>query len=522
MSYIETAQTGWPILALIQLLPLIAAILLIRLRGQWAAGLALVVGLAEIGLIWLLYQDFSELPTLHDGHGHFYFAEQLSIWGVFVYHAAVDGMAIAFMIFAALIHWLSLLFVIFRKQHHSHILAVMLLTQAVVMSQLLSMDLLWFLLMSCIEVILIAYLARRWATDLDTSRMLNQFLQFMGTGLFLLMLGICMLGWAYAQQHNGIWSFNLLDLQQLELSSAFASLIFFLLFYGVAIRIPLFPLHGWLPNFIAQGNVATASVLFLGIKVGIFALIHFVLPILPEAVLIWQNTIIQVAIFGIFYAAFLAMRQTNIRRLLAFAIISHTSLLIIGLFSLNQLGFTSSILLSLGFGFAISGMLWSSGMIRERTKTLYFDKLGGLFDNMPVAGPLLGISFMLGGITIIGMPGTLGFEGIHLMLEAAIHRFGVLITIPAALGNVVVAGFLLWSFQRIFLRPATSPLLPSMRRRYRAPLSSIEIILSALFILLTLIIGLYPQPWIDLFSDTTHNLAMLYQLSASPTIGTGH
>ena len=272
----------------------------------------------------------------------------------------------------------------------------------------------------------------------------------MGTGLALLLAGTLLLGWNHAAANAGHWSFDLTELAAVPVAPALSSLTFFLLFYGLAIRTPLFPLHGWLPMVAEHGNVAVAPVFLLGLKVGIYGLVRFVFPLLPEAVDRWSAYVVAFAAAGIFYAALLALMQTNLRRLLAYAVVSHTSVLIIGLFSLGTGAFQGAVMLSANFGLAIAGLLFMTGCVYGRTRTTALDKLGGLFDRLP----MIGIAFFVAGLSIVGMPGTPGFDAVHLMLEAAIERFGALVTIAAALGNVAAAAFLLWAFQRAFLGPA--------------------------------------------------------------------
>ena len=134
---------------------------------------------------------------------------------------------------------------------------------------------------------------------------------------------------------------------------------------------------------------------------------------------------------------------------MAYAVISHTSLLIFGLFSLHAEGFQGSILLSANFGLAMTVMIFVVGLVYRRTRTTMLDQLGGLFDRIP----FIGGAFLLGGLAIVGMPGTPGFDAAHLVMEASIDRLGALLTVAVALGNVVAAGFLLWAFQRAFLAP---------------------------------------------------------------------
>ncbi len=198
-----------------------------------------------------------------------------------------------------------------------------------------------------------------------------------------------------------------------------------------------------------HGNVAIAPSLLLGVKVGIYGLVRFVLPLLPQAAADWAPYVTGFAAAGVFYAALLAMQQDNLRRLMAFAVVSHTSLVMIGLFSLDAVAFQGALLLAVNFGLAITAMMLMTGLVYRRTRTTNLGRLGGLFDRIPG----IGLTFLVAGLAIIGMPGTPGFDAAHLVLESAIHRFGALPTVGAALGNVAAAGFLLWAFQRAFLAP---------------------------------------------------------------------
>ena len=138
-------------------------------------------------------------------------------------------------------------------------------------------------------------------------------------------------------------------------------MIFLLLIMGLGVKAALVPLHGWLPLVAEHGTIAVAGVFLLGLKTGVFALVRFVFPLLPDAVLRWHEWVVAFALAGIFYAATLALMQVNLRRLLAFAVISHTSVLVIGLFSLSQTALQGSILLSSSFGTATAGLLFMSG-----------------------------------------------------------------------------------------------------------------------------------------------------------------
>jgi NADH-quinone oxidoreductase subunit M len=493
-----TAQAGYPVLASLQLLPLTAIPLLILLHGKrllYPAAIGL--SLAEFLLAVDLYRRFDA------ANASLQLAEHLPLLPFLDYHAAVDGMSVLFVLLTAALSLLVVLYSQVRQlANSSAFLAMVFAIQATLQGMFVTQDLLWFTLLSTVELILIACLLQRWANAPQDESAMQRYLQFMGIGLLLLLAGTFMLGWNHADATGGQWSFDLHELSLQTVPLEIQSVIFFLLFYGLGIRIPLFPLHGWLPLVAEHGTIAVAGVFLLGLKTGVFALVRFVFPLLPEAILRWHEWVVAFALAGIFYAATLALMQANLRRLLAFAVISHTSVLVIGLFSLSPTALQGSILLSTSFGTATAGLLFMSGFVFRRTRTLMLPRLGGLFGTLPV----IGVAFLVAGLSIIGMPGTPGFDAAHLMLEAAIHEFGAMVTIAAALGNVVAAAFLLWAFQRAFL----APLPESEAGREIEPPMLMERVIAGLIILLLLGTGFYSHPWLDLLEHSFDGLADLY------------
>jgi NADH-quinone oxidoreductase subunit M len=369
MIQFSEIQATWPLLEALQLLPFLAAFVLWHIRGKPAAIFGLFIAILEMGLALQLYYQF-DLST-----DSMQFANQANLWGL-SYHVAVDGISILFVLLTALLSLLGVLFIIFRQLHRTGVLAIMALIQALLMSQFVTVDLLWFVLMSILEIIAMGYLLYRWATFIDAEPMIIRYSQYMTVGILLMLLGTFMLGWNYSGLHGGNWSFDLYQLAATPIEPAIATFIFFSLFYGLGIRIPTFPLHGWLPATIQHGNVAVAPMFLLGLKVGVFGLLRFVFPIMPETVIEWHKIIIIFAVIGIFYAALLAMRQVNLRRLMAYAVISHTGILTIGLFTLHKQGFAGGIMLAINFGLAISGLMFMIGLVWQRTNTASIKRLG--------------------------------------------------------------------------------------------------------------------------------------------------
>jgi NADH-quinone oxidoreductase subunit M len=379
------------------------------------------------------------------------------------------------------------------------LLALILLLESLTVSGLVSLDLLWFSLCSALQIGFAGYLVLHWGVDDQRRHVVERFYQFQATGILLLFAGTLLAGWHHADVSGGDWSFDLLRLTDAPIGGVLGSLVFYALFYGFAVRTPLFPFHGWLPGLATHGNLALAPAVLLGVKLGLFGLVRFVFAIVPEAVQHWHLYAMAFAAVGIFYTAFLAFQQTNLRTLMGFAVVSHTSLTVVGLFSLQASAFKGSLLLAATFGLAATAMFFMVGFIFHRTRTTELGSLGGLFDAMP----LVGAAFFISALAIVGMPGTPGFDAAHLVLEAGIREFGALPTVGAALANVAAAGFLLWAFQRAFLSP-----LPSWLPQHKLAAATLRENFVALTVMLVVLgAGFFMAPWMDLVEAPLNLLA---------------
>ena len=489
----EPLAAAWPLLAALQLLPLCGAVAVHalgeNLRAVW---LGRVVAVAVLALATMLYRQIDAGQPLMQ------FAEHLAPIG---YRVAADGVTALFALLAALLVVLMALYELVRGlARPARLLALILLAEAALMTQLVTLNLLWFAMASLVELAVVGHLVGGWSTSTPENRALaaTRFLQFQGIGLVLLAGGILILAWGHADA-TGRWSFDLLDLARTPAQGRFQTAAFFLLFYGLAVRTPLFPLHGWLPNVMQRGMVSIAPALLLGVKIGIYGMLRFVLPLAPDAVADWQPWVVGFAMVGVFYAAVLAFLQTNLRRLLSFAVVSHTSLIVVGLFSLHPLGLAGALLLAVNFGLAATAMLFMVGFVYRRTRTTDLERLGGLFERVP----FIAACFFVGGLAIVGMPGTPGFDAAHLVLEAAMARFGAFPTVATALGNVTAAGFLLWAFQKAFIAPR--PAGEAVERLERT--LPMEYLVGGLAVAALLLAGWYFEAWLALIEPATQQLA---------------
>ena len=474
-------QAALPLLFWLQALPLIGAAVVYALKERASAVLlGKVFALAELGLAIVVVSHINPLsPTLQ-------LAERFA---PLAYHVAVDGISLIFVLSTALLTFLMTLYGMSRGMiSPGRLFAVLLLAEAGLVGMLVTVDVAWFAGFSALELWAVVYLLRRWASSRAEIQALARFVQYQVFGWALFAAGCLVLGWGHAEASGGHWSFDLFDLAGTVPAGKFQTAAFYLLFYGLAVRTPLFPLHGWLPNMAQHGLIAVAPALMVGVKVGIYGMLRFVLPLTPGAVQTWQPYVVGFAMAGVFFTAALAFQQSNLRRLLAFAVVSHTSLLVIGLFSLHESGIQGAMLLAANFGLAVTGMWFIVGFVFRRTGTTELHELSGLFERIP----FLAIAFLTFGLAIVGMPGTPGFDAAHLVLEAAIDKFGALPTVATALGNVAAAGFLLWAFQKAFLSQAregghdVDKTLP------------MEYVVCGIALAAMLAIGFFTEPWLFL------------------------
>lgn len=475
------AQAGLPLLLILQLLPAAGAALVYFLGERTSAvtvGKLFALGELLFGLLAVRFID-PGLPALQ-------LAERFA---PLAYHVAVDGLSLTFLLVAALLTFLMTLYGMSRGMiSPGRLFAVLLLAETGLAGMLVTLNVLWFAFYSGLELWAVIYLLRRWASSRAEVQALSRFVQYQAFGWALFAAGCVVLGWAHAEATGGRWSFDLFELAGAVPAGKFQTAAFYLLFYGLAVRTPLFPLHGWLPNMAQHGLIAVGPALMVGVKVGIYGMLRFVLPLTPAAVQTWQPYVVGFAMAGVFFTAALAFQQTNLRRLLAFAVVSHTSLLVIGLFSLHEAGIQGSVLLAANFGLAVTGMWFVVGFVFRRTGTTELGELSGLFERIP----FLAIAFLTFGLAIVGMPGTPGFDAAHLILEAAIDQFGALSTVATALGNVAAAGFLLWAFQKAFLTQG-KPGGIEVDRTLPMEYAVCGIALAAM-----LAIGVFTEPWLRL------------------------
>jgi NADH-quinone oxidoreductase subunit M len=241
--------------------------------------------------------------------------------------------------------------------------------------------------------------------------------------------------------------------------------IFLALFAGFAIKVPLFPLHTWLPLAHVQAPTA-GSVLLAGIllKIGTYGFLRFNMAMLPDATVTCMPWVLWLSAGGIIYGALVALAQGDVKRLIAYSSVSHLGYCMLGLFSLNALGMQGGVLQMINHGISTGGLFAVFGMIYERYHSREIAKLGGLVRRIPI----LSLFMLIFTFSSIGLPGMNGFAGEFLILLGAFQRGysgspaiyqvqWITISVLAVFGVVLGAWYMLWLYQRVFFGPLHEP-----------------------------------------------------------------
>ncbi len=489
----ETA--AFPLLTLMTITPLVTMVAVLLSPTQ-----ILALRISFLGMILTLLMSIYLLFVFDTTQSGIQLYEQVQNL-IFTYTVGVDGTSILFIPLTAILALLTLIYTLTNRHAAASdktYIAALLGYEAVLIGAFAAMNALQFWFCCLLELIPVAILTIHSGTGQNRRWVVALLLQHWISGLLMVLAGFLMLGFSIMGSGDTI-TFDWLAMQQSDERVEYATLVFFLLFFGFAIRMPLFPFHGWLPVLAEQGTVASVGILLVSLKLGIYAAIRFLIPVLPETAAQWSWLVLIFGLIGILYGALLALMQINIRRLLAFAVISQTGILVIGIFAFNRYGLEGSMLLAIAFGLAAAGMLFSIGMIYKRTNTSMIPRLGGMFD----ANAGIAILFVISALSTMVMPGTPGFDGIHLLIEGSIKEHGWLISIVVLIGNVLAAALLLRAFQQIFIAAPKRFQGPFLYSPKPVVLSSTinETIIVAVICSLLIGIGFHTSPWLNVIDQ---------------------
>ncbi len=384
-------------------------------------------------------------------------------------------------------------------------------------------DLVFFYI--CFEFTLIPmyFLIAIWGSG-DLARACTKFFLYTFTGSLIALAGLLYVAWQYAESNAVIsmipgstqlarelaWSFDIARLSSFassQLSTSEQAWVLLALLAGFAVKVPLFPLHTWLPlahtEAPAAGSVILAGVL---LKLGTYGIYRFVLPMVPVAVIEYAPALAIIAIIGIIYAALICWVQEDLKRLVAFSSVSHLGFCVLGLFALNPLGAQGSVLYMINHGLSTGALFFLIGMVYERYHSRDMQAMRGLAKRMPVWAFFM-VFFTM---SSVGLPGLNGFVSEFLCLIGAFTaspvvadypgRLGPWYAVAAGAGMIIAAMYLLMMVGKIVFGPLKEPGVAEGAHhgpKLPADLSWREIGVLVPLAVLCVYIGLQPKPLTD-------------------------
>lgn len=472
-----------PLLSLLFLtLPLGAALTWLLPRPEWAKRIALATALIDLAISLSVVVSFDPSQSGFQLVERARWIPSLNIQ----YLVGVDGISLLFLpasillfIGVILTSWNSV--TTLPRLYYS----LLLVLETATLGIFCSLDTMLFFFFWELSLIPIYFLVSLWGMGPNRRYAAVKYILVMVAGGVPLLFGFILLAFGHTTNGGGL-VFDLPTLLANPLPVRMQLAVFLLLLLGFAVKIPVFPLHTWLP-LVAMEGPAAVSALLLGIKLGAYGLIRFVIPLAPQAAQQMHWLLVALGTVGVIYGAIAALAQTNLRRMLAYASLSHVGLVVLGIASFDLQGLQGSVLQLLNFTLAAGGGFLLISALHHRIGSTDLLSLGGAARSMP----LLASFFLLFGLAGMGIPGTSGFPAELLILISTFkHHIGA--GLAALFAMVLGASYFLGLYRQAFFGPASNPVVAdAMDLRPR------ELTIAILFALLILIVGFYPTVVLD-------------------------
>lgn len=406
-------------------------------------------------------------------------------WGI-SWHLGIDGISLFLVVLTGVLFPIVIVGI---DPHHDHkrYFAWLLLLEAGMMGSFLSLDLFVFFVFFELVLVPMYFLIGGWGYD-ERVHAATKFFLYTMVGSAFMFVGI--ITTAVLAKTNGVGhiTFDLIEIaEKANFAASTGRWLFFAFAVAFAVKVPMFPLHTWLPDAHTQaptgGSVILAGVM---LKLGTYGLLRFGLYLFPEAAR-WSRPLwLTLAVIGILYGAVAATMQKDLKRLVAYSSVAHLGFIVLGTFAFTSQAISGSVLQMINHGVSTGALFVLVGMIYERRHTREIAQLKGIQH----AAPIFAAGFMVVMLSSIGVPGLNGFVGEYLILTGSFltARWW---TVVAATGVILAALYLLWAYQRVFHGE------PDDDNRTFPELRLKEGVVLLPFIGLIVFCGVYPKPLLD-------------------------
>jgi NADH-quinone oxidoreductase subunit M len=473
---------------------MLSAVLWVPLAGAILIGLvprdrhvvhrwvAFAIAMASFGL------TLAVLARFHTGEAGYQMVEDRTWIPAFgaSYKLGVDGISLFLVVLTGFLMPIGVL-ASWKIDDNPKLFMMMLLgLQTAIFGVFLSLDLLLFVLFWDAVLVPMYFLIGYWGYERRVYAAVKFFLYtlFGGVLMFVAIVAFALL----ARDQTGGLTFDLIRLSKASLPIATQRWLFVAFFAAFAIKVPLVPLHTWLPDAHTEaptaGSIVLAAVL---LKMGAYGFLRFSIPLFPQAAHEFTPAIVTLALIGIIYGAIVATMQADLKRLVAYSSVSHLGFVILGIFVLTTQGLQGGTLQMINHGVSTGALFLLVGILYERRHSRLIADYGGIARVVPVLAGL----FLIMALSSIALPGTNGFVGEFLILIGAFVTNRVWAVI-AALGMVLSALYLLWAYQRVFHGP-----IEHQQNQLIGDVDAREWLAAVPLVVAALLIGVWPKPFLD-------------------------